>query len=176
DPTQVVGRPSIIVVVDAFSRLIVGIHVTLREESYESLALAIENAARDKVEFCNEHGITINAEQWPAHHLPEGILADRGPLRGPIANNIVDTLHVKLFNAPPYRGDYKGIVERTFGNLNSECLVKLPGHIQKHYTRGDRDPRENASLNIHDLTKLVILWALAKNAAVLNYYQPDKDT
>jgi len=156
--------------------MIVGVHITLREESYESLALAIENAARNKVEFCAEHGITIKPGQWPAHHLPEGILADRGPLRGPIADNIVDTLHVKLFNTPPYRGDYKGIIERTFGHLNAECLSKLPGHIDKHYTRGDGDPRETASLNVHDFTKLVILWVLAKNAAVLNYYQPDKDT
>src|SRR5271165_6960329 len=176
DPTQVVGRPSIIVVVDAFSRLIVGIHITLVEESYESLAIAIENAARNKVEFCAEHGITIEPEQWPAHHLPEGILADRGPLRGPIANNIVDTLHVKLFNTPPYRGDYKGIIERTFGHLIAECLSKMPGYIEKHYSRGDRDPRQKASLNIHQFTKLIILWVLSKNAAVLNYYQPDKDT
>jgi putative transposase len=176
DPTQVIGRPTIIVVVDAFSRMIVGIHITLGEESYESLAIAIENAARNKVEFCTECGITIKPEQWPAHHLPEGLLADRGPLRGPIANNIVDTLHVKLFNTPPYRGDYKGIIERMFGHLNAECLSKMPGYIEKHYTRGDRDPRQKASLNIHHFTKLVILWVLSKNAAVLNYYQPDKDT
>ncbi len=176
DPTQVIGRPTIIVVVDAFSHLIVGIHITLGEESYESLAIAIENAARNKVEFCAEHGITIKPEQWPAHHLPEGLLVDRGPLRGPIANNIVDTLHVKLFNTPPYRGDYKGIIERMFGHLIAECLSKMPGYIEKHYTRGDRDPRQKASLNIHHFTKLIILWILAKNAAVLNYYQPDKDT
>ena len=176
DPTQVIGRPTIIVVVDAFSRLIVGIHITLGEESYENLAKAIENAARNKVEFCYDYGITITPEQWPAHHLPEGILADRGPLRGPIANNIVDTLHVKLFNTPPCRGDYKGIIERTFGHLNAECLSKLPGYIDKNYTRGDRDPRQKASLNIRDFTTLVILWVLSKNAAVLNYYRPDKDT
>jgi hypothetical protein len=176
DPNQVIGRPTIIVVVDAFSRLIAGFHITLGEESYESLGIAIENAARNKVEFCAEHGITIKPEQWPAHHLPEGLLADLAPLRGPIANNILAGLHVQLFNTPSYRGDYKGIIERTFGHLIAECLSKMPGYIEKHYTRGDRDLRQRASVNIHHFTRLIILWILAKNAAVLNYYQPDKDT
>jgi hypothetical protein len=73
--------------------------------------MAIANAASDKVTFCREYGIEITEEDWPVHHLPEAILADRGELEGKNAENLVNGLHVKIMNTPPYRCDWKGIIE-----------------------------------------------------------------
>jgi hypothetical protein len=76
--------------------------------------LALENATLNKVAFCQEFGIQIDEADWPSHHLPEGILADRGELEGYNADNLVNALNVRVSNTPPYRADWKGIVERNF--------------------------------------------------------------
>lgn len=80
DPSRIIGRPVIYVVIDTFSHLITGISVTLEGPSWVGAMLAIENAATDKVAFCKEYGITIDESDWPSSEFPEGLLADRGEL------------------------------------------------------------------------------------------------
>ncbi len=76
DRSRIIGRPVIYAVIDVFSRLIVGISVTLEGPSWIGAMQALENTASDKVSFCREYGIEIFEEEWPSHHLPEMILAD----------------------------------------------------------------------------------------------------
>lgn len=76
DRSRIIGRPVIYLVIDTFSRLIVGFSVSLEGPSWLGAMLALENATKDKVQFCREYGIEITEEQWPSHHLPEAILAD----------------------------------------------------------------------------------------------------
>jgi len=173
---QTIGRPTIYLIVDYFSHLITGINVTMEHGNFVNAGLAIECAATNKVEFCRRYGVEISDEDWPAHHLPTALLADRGELRGPIANTIVETLGVRLDNTPPYRADLKGLVERTFGLLNTELLHLLPGRVKKDQNRGDEKPAEQAALTLQELTKLVIKWALARNQEAINEFRPDEDT
>jgi len=176
DRTQTICRPTIYLIVDYFSHLITGINVTIEHGNYVNAGLAVENAASSKADFCRRHGIHITDEEWPAQHLPTALLADRGELRGPIANTLVETLGIRLDNTPPYRADLKGLVERTFGLLNTELLHLLPGRVRKNQNRGDEKPAEHADLTIQELTTLVIKWALLRNQNTLNEFRPDKDT
>ena len=169
--SQTVGRPTIYLLIDYFSKLIVGVHVTLEHASYRSAALAIENAASDKTEFCAQFGMKILPEQWPAQHLPGAIMADRGELKGPIAAPIHDTLAIRLDNTPPYRADMKGLIERTFGYLNDELLHQLPGRVEKDATRGDKKPPEEARITIEELTRAVIKWILMRNQSAIEDFR-----
>jgi hypothetical protein len=67
-------------VVDVYSRMIVGLSVSLEGPSWVGMMLALENACADKVEFCRELGLEIAEADWPCRHLPEAILGDRGEL------------------------------------------------------------------------------------------------
>ncbi|MBW4573588.1 MAG: hypothetical protein KME31_38255 [Tolypothrix carrinoi HA7290-LM1] len=48
----IIGRPTLYLVIDVFSRLIVGFIVTLEPPSWLGAMLALENATADKVFFC----------------------------------------------------------------------------------------------------------------------------
>lgn len=59
--------------------------------------------------------------------------------------------NVKIENTSPYRGDLKGIAERSFRTTNEKIKHKTPEAIQKEYRkRGDKDYRGAA--NITDKT------------------------
>jgi hypothetical protein len=163
DRSRIIGRPVIYVVIDVFSRLIVGISVTLEGPSWVGAMQALENTASDKVSFCREYGIEISDKDWPSHHLPEMILADRGELEGYNADNLVNSLNVRVSNTPPYRADWKGIIERNFRLSNDKAIHWVPGAVYKPHERGDADYRLDAVLDLHQFRKLMSLTVLDHN-------------
>jgi putative transposase len=164
DRSRIIGRPTLYLVVDVFSSLISGMSVSLEAASWLAAMLALENTTTDKVDFCQQYGILIATDEWPSHHLPEALLADRGELEGYNADNLVNALGIRVHNTPPYRGDLKGIVERHFHTANDELISDLPGRIRQLRDRGDPDYRLEACLTLHEFTKLLIYHVLDYNA------------
>ncbi|MGF1535390.1 MAG: Mu transposase C-terminal domain-containing protein [Elainellaceae cyanobacterium] len=163
DRSRIIGRPVIYVVIDVFSRLIAGISVSLEGPSWLGAMAALENTAQDKVAFCQEYGIEITEEDWPSHHIPEAILADRGELEGYNADNLVNALNIRVANTPPFRADWKAIVERNFRLSNDKFIHWTPGAVYKPHERGDADYRLDATLDLHQFRKLMILSVLDHN-------------
>jgi len=124
--------------------------------------LALENAASDKVSFCAEFGVPIEEWEWPSHHLPEAILADRGELEGGNADHLVNAFNIRVHNTPPGRADLKGIVEKHFDITNQRLNKWVPGAVRKR-ERGDRDYRLDAQLDIDQFRKLILLSVLDYN-------------
>lgn len=163
DPRRLIGRPIIYLVVDVFSRLIVGLSVSLEGPGWLGAMLALENATADKVAFCEQYGITITQDEWPSQYLPEMLLADRGELEGYNADNLVNALNIRVANTAPYRADMKGIVEQYFRLNNQQVVASLPGAVNPDQGRGDADYRLDACLNLRQFTYLMIRGALHHN-------------
>ncbi len=147
DPQRIIGKPVIYLVVDVFSRMLVGLSVTLEGPSWLGAMLALENATADKVAFCQQHGVTIASQDWPCQCLPEMLLADRGEFEGYHADNLVNDLNITVSNTAPYRADMKGIVEQFFRLTNDRIIDSLPGAVQER-SRGEPDYRLEARLNL----------------------------
>jgi putative transposase len=162
-----IGRPTIYLVIDVFSRLIAGVSVTLENPSFVSAMLALENATCDKVKFCARHNISITEFEWPSHHLPETLCADRGELHSKQAGRVAEELNIHLVNTPPYRADLKAFVERMHRSLKDELISQLPGAILKETQRGERDPRLDAALTLQEFRALVIQWVLEHNRKIV---------
>ncbi|MGV0107582.1 Mu transposase C-terminal domain-containing protein [Nostoc sp. DSM 114160] len=163
DRNRIIGRPVIYFIIDTFSRLITGFSVSLEGPSWLGAMLALENATSNKVAFCYEYGIEIDEADWPTHHLPEAILADRGELEGYNADNLVNALNIRVSNTPPYRADWKGIVERNFRLSNDKMIHWMPGAVNRVRERGDQDYRLDAILDLKQFRKLIILCILDHN-------------
>lgn len=73
---------------NALLPVIAGIYVGLEGPSWIGAMMALDNMISDKVEYCKKVGIDITHEQWPAQHLPEIIIADRGEFEGYSVGNI----------------------------------------------------------------------------------------
>jgi putative transposase len=176
NPNQIIGRPWVYAIIDAFSRMIVGLAVRLEGEGWLGLRLALENVVADKVVFCARYNFNITKELWPTSHLGDEITGDRGPLSAKQAANIPKTLRTRVSLCAPYRADWKGIVEQLFHRLNILVFHGLPGAVPARRERGDKDTRLDASLNIHDLTEAIIAAALYYNTRrEIDWYPLDSD-
>ena len=164
DRTAIVGRPTLYFVKDSATRMIMGMHVTLDPPSWRSAAVAIMNTAEDKVKYCSSFGIDINPDEWPCCHLPGTLLADRGEMEGSIADCLVQELGVAIENAPPYRGDLKGIIEKNFHLIDLAMTDLIPGKVRKDFgQRCTEDYRLNARLDIRQFTAIIIRCVLFYN-------------
>ncbi|WP_160679334.1 Mu transposase C-terminal domain-containing protein [Clostridium sp. C8-1-8] len=176
DRNRIIGRPIVYAIIDVFSRLVTGIYVGLEGPSWIGAMMALDNMLADKVEFCKGYGIDITEEQWPAKHLPDIIIADGGEFKGYSVENLINNLNVKIENTSPYRGDLKGIVERSFRTLNIKLKHMTPGAIQKEFRkRGDPDYRLDATLTLEEFTKIYINLVLYHNNKVIDKYPMEKE-
>src|SRR6266566_2359075 len=163
DRSRLIGKPVIYVIIDVFTRLIVGFSVSLEGPSWVGMMLALYNATVDKVAYCKEYGIDITEDMWPSHRLPEAILGDRGELEGYNSTRLVDYLDIDIAITPPYRCDWKGIVEQNFRLISNEVIHWKPGATYTKRERGDKDYRLEACLTLPEFRKLMIHCILKHN-------------
>lgn len=163
DRTAIVGRPAMYFVMDASTRMVTGMHITLENASWQSEALAIRNCLTDKKDYCKRYGIEIKEEDWPCRHLMSRLIGDRGELESSRADVLAKELGIQVVNTPPYRGDLKGIIEQHFNLINVD-MAGLPGNVLPDFTeRGGKDYRLDAMLDLHQFTAIIIRCVLQYN-------------
>jgi len=169
--TRIIGRPVLYFVVCVFTRMIVGFYVGLEGPSYLGAAMALFNTAVDKVELCSRYGIVIEKGAWPSFGFSQYLIADRGEMISNITDQLVNGFDTRIVNTPPYRADFKGIVEQQFRRANIDMIEWAPGSIDKRFReRGERDHRLDAKLTIDEFTTLIIHMILNHNK---NHYFED---
>lgn len=163
---RVVGRPTLYIVIDVFSRMIVGISVTLEHPSWASAMMALANAVTDKVRFCARYGIAITPEEWPCNHLSGIIEGDRGEIESQNIDHVLERFNMTVENAAAYRADWKGIVESRFHIVQEAFKAYVDGYVETDFrARGGKDYRLDAVLDIDDLTRIIIRNVLHYNNA-----------
>jgi putative transposase len=160
-----IGRPVLYVVVDNFSRMIVGVHVGLEGPSWNGARHALFNAYTPKQDFCKRYNVEITEDEWPCHHLPFELSADRAELLSEAGEAMSNSLGTILKIAPPFRPDWKAIVESRFRLINEGLDLKFtPGGVDaRRLERGDRDYELDAILDIDQFTEMIILAVLNHN-------------
>ena len=174
----IIGRPVLYVVIDVFSEMIVGLYVGLEGPSWTGAMMALMNCAEDKVEFCRRYGREIAPEEWPCHHLPSTILADRGELvRSPIEQRYIPNLHVAIENAPSGRPDFKGLIEGCFPKFHKHTKPFTSGFVNPRYRQqGKRDYRFDGDIDLDQITEMAIEIVLYyNNKHPLDNYERDEE-
>lgn len=166
---HVLGRPTVYLVVDKESRMIVGLHVSMEYASWRAGRQALVNSFTSKQAYCRRFGIEIEEAEWPCCHIPQRLMCDRGEFICSKPEEIVVPLIGHLSIAPPYRAELKGIVEHRFQILNEKLVHELMGTTNgRNYIRGDRDPRLDATLTLTEVTKLLIDQVLEHNSSLFD--------
>lgn len=158
DRTQPVGRPILYIVIDVFSRFIVGWYIGFENPSYVAAIQALHLAMTDKNNFIKSQDIEFLDLDWPTPGLPEAILADRGEMLGHQIEGLESSFLVRIENTPPYRGDAKGIVERNFKALQAEFKPFAPGVVTGTTVkkRGGNDYRLDGKLTVSEFKEIII--------------------
>ena len=173
---NIIGRPIVYFVKDAFSRIVTGFYIGLEGPSWIGMAMALYNAFTDKVDFCHRYGIEITEDQWPCHHLPFAMIGDRGELESEHGERLANRLGIQIDNTPPYRGDLKPIIERHFRILNDTVVHRLPGNVKPDMSqRGGKDYRLDAILDLEQFTRIMILNTLTYNKVTMQSFEPSAE-
>lgn len=166
DAGNLVGRPVLTIVTDAFSSgFVMGYSLTWEGGTY-SLRDLLLNVIADKVEWCKKFGITIEKEQWDSDRLPGVIVSDMGSEYQSVTFSQITELGVTLINLPPLRPELKSIVERSFQLLQDSIKPYLIDHGYVDKDAGERlapDYRKRACLTLEDYEKVIIHAILFNN-------------
>lgn len=151
------GRPYITILIDHYSSMVLGFQISFECPSFASLSMACANAFLKKEEFLKHY--QVNAD-WPAHGIPEVIVADNGKeFWSDNFSSVVEEVGSLLQYSPVRKANYKGRVERFFGIVNTMLLDDLPGVVRKSGKSGDGyDARNNAKITLKEFKQYFIYW------------------
>ncbi|EAS5031595.1 transposase [Salmonella enterica] len=154
---NVVGRPTVYLVVDRATRMITGMHVSYLYASWRAAAQALANCFSPKEAYCQLFGINdISDSRWPCSHVPTKLLCDNAELIGLKAQSAVVPFTELMF-APSYRADLKSIVESRFRILNHKAVHKLLGTTRGGFVvRGEARPQLSSCYTLKAFTQIMI--------------------
>lgn len=176
DPNKIIGRATLYIVIDVFSSMIVGFHLTLAPPCWLIAVLALVSTVEDKVVLCARHGREIAPEDWPNSGMCSKLLADNAEFKSHQSSALASGLNVELENARPYEGAAKSVVESSFRTTQVEWGPYVPGYVHKDYEKRDGpDYRLDAKVNMDDMNRIVISSILIRNHTIRKGYIGDPE-
>lgn len=166
DRTELVGKPTLYLIIDRATRLIVGFYLGFENASYSPAMQAILSIGEDKAAMCARLGLPYDPDDWPADGvLPEMFLADQGELMHKKARRIARALRATISNVPGLRPDWKPLVECGFKMIHQIIAPDTPGYVPDAETKKRRAVNVDklASLNIEEFTRIIVAAIIAHN-------------
>ncbi len=129
-----VFRIWVTLLIDAFSRAIVGMALLLGNPSIESIQSALANAVWDKKGFLKDLGLEYpEGKGWECYGIPISLSLDNAwahhslSLEALCRNISFGGRYnsIELDFRPPYNGHYGGLIERFLGNLQNKLKVSM---------------------------------------------------
>ncbi|MFN9476523.1 hypothetical protein [Acidovorax sp.] len=173
DPTRIVGKPTLYLIIDRYTRLIVGWYIGFENASYTAAMQAILSIGEDKEQLCARLGLPYDPDDWPAHGVPpEQFLADQGELISREARPIARSLRCTISNVPGLRPDWKPLVECGFKLIHQIIAPDTPGYTPDADARKRRAKNvdKEACLNIHQLETKIVATIICHNKSLQKDY------
>jgi hypothetical protein len=172
---RLIGDATVYIIIDVWSGAIVGYIVSSLPASWQVAQQALFNCFTDKSEVFKELDLPYQSDDWPCHHIPTRLAADRGELVSNKAG-VVPELGVKLEIMASGCPERKGTVESEFSRLkHGNHFYRLPGKHPKNPGRCDDDGKGSAAFTIHELEKRIveIIIDLNNDPVPLKYIPPE---
>lgn len=151
------GKPTIYLIIDRWSRFVVAVYLSLRSPSYEEVRHALLIAFTSREQRFKAMRVDIDDIRWPIGHMPAVLCPDRGSdfMSDSMEQSVVQDLRIELTPLPPMCPDGKPIVER----LIREIKRRMAGSgIKGIYADRPMDPhtkraaRKAEAAAVHTLT------------------------
>ena len=156
---ETLGRLWLTVLIDAFSRAVLGIFLAYEDPGIESIQGALRHAIWPKAGLA---GFGIN-QPWLTFGIPHRLFVDNAwAHHSHSLEDLVRTLsgggrstHMELVFRPPYKARYGGLIERLFGNISGQLRQRLPGAILQPDQRHWHNASQGACLLYGDLQRIL---------------------
>ena len=149
------GQPWLTVLIDYYSRLIVGFCLGFEPPSYAVIMEALRQAILPKSYVRERYPQIANA--WPCFGVPEKLVCDRGSdLTSKDLEQAAFQLGMELDFMPPRTPHLKGTVESFFDTLNDQLLSTLPGRTFRSWEkRADYNADDGPLLPYEALVEII---------------------
>ncbi len=140
DPPVLVGKPTIYLIIDRWSRFVVSAYISLRSPSYEEMRHALLIAFTSREARFRALGVDIDDGRWPIGRMPAVLCPDRGSdfMSESSEQAVVQDLRIGLTPLPPLCPDGKAIVERLIRELKRRMASSA---LKGVYADRPMDPR-----------------------------------
>lgn len=166
DRSVIVGKPTLYLIVDTKSWLIVGFYAGFEHPSWPAALHAVVSIAECKQALCARYAIPYRAEDWPADGvLPKEFVADRGELFSLDSARLADGLEVTIKNLPSKMANRKPHVECGFKLIQRPMAEHIPGYEppENFRKRQGKHYDKDACLTLDEFTKIVLLSIIRHN-------------
>jgi putative transposase len=147
----VLGRPWLTIVIDTYSRCIMGIHLGFDAPSAWVVCLALRHAILPK-QYSSAYELRGD---WGTYGVPQYLYTDRGKdFRSQHLQQVASELKiVPCLRRKPSDG---GIVERPFGTFNTQFFSTLPGYVSSKVETRSPDAETEACLTLMQVEQLLV--------------------
>jgi putative transposase len=152
---EVIGRPWLTIVVDTYSRCIMGLHLGFDAPSAQVVGLALRHAILPK-----QYAVAYELQQvWDTYGLPQYLYTDGGKdFRSQQLEQVATELGIILcLRRKPSDG---GIVERPFGTFNREFFSTLPGYVSSNVETRSPKAETEACFTLVQLERLLVRYVV----------------
>lgn len=152
-----VGRPTVYLIVETYDSAITGYAVSLENPSWAIAALALHNCFSDKSQVFKRLGLPYSSSDWPCHHLPTLLRADRAELISNMGQKFPQS-GIRVEITPSMTPVAKGTVEGKNAELknNRSSRFDLPGRFSKKRERRGPDGKKTAALDIFEFERILV--------------------
>lgn len=151
-----IGRPSLTLAIDVFTRCIVGMLLTFESPSALSVGLCLVHAVTDKSAWLERLGLDIR--MWPMNGKPKRIHVDNGPeFHSEALKRGCEQYRIERDYRPKGQPHFGGIIERVIGTAMA-MAHQVPGTtFSNAKERGTYRSEKTASLTLGELEKWLAL-------------------
>lgn len=154
------GRPTVTLAIDVFSKMPVGIHIGFQGTSIESVFACLRNAIMPKT-YLRDKFKTVESD-WPCYGIIENLVCDNGSeFRSMELERVALEMGTHLIFCPKRQPYYKGTIERFLKTVNFSFSRMLPGSsFARWFHREDYDPLKDAIVEFDQLVQYLHKWML----------------
>lgn len=146
-----IGRPWLTMVLDRYSRAIIGYYLTFDPPSAHSVMACLRHAIMPKVGTLERYpNLKID---YPFYGLPKVVVVDNGlEFHSASFVSAMHDLGIHIEYAPAFRPQWKGRIERSFGTIARRLFHQIPGTTRSNVRkRGDKNPVADACLTYAEI-------------------------
>lgn len=163
DETRIpIGRPSLTLMQDSFTKLITGFYVSFNSPSVLSIFECMKHSILPKGEINKIYPRVTSS--WEAYGIPERVVIDNGNdfLSLDFEEACLD-LGIEIVQCPIGQPWFKAGVERQFRTLSQSLLDPLPGKTFSNVLlKGEYDPQKDAVISFSAFIEILHIWVIDK--------------
>lgn len=156
------GRPTLTVLIDKFSRFPLGYYLSFAAPSAAAVVGALRHAILPKTLSAVALPQLCFEKAWPCYGVPMRLVVDNGlEFHGKDLEGIATDLGMVIEYCPRRTPRFKGAIERFLKSINYFFAHQLPGaSFARFHQRGDYDPQEQALITFSELKQLLEKWVV----------------